>query len=331
MNIRKLLEEWRYRSAAHRFISSGASNGARTRILDAHGSSVDGEANARDKNDLFIKSIWELSAALKGDPAVDYLVGEQTHGFARHKRALNSALWAAAAATVLVCVSAYVFITPTTVSYATGIGEQKTVVLADGSSMFLNTATVARVEYRAFRRVVRLDAGEAAFDVAKNKLRPFEVITPVGFARAVGTQFDVLARPAAMEVSIVEGAVAVGPALTSPPGVVVHAGQLATIMPGTSVSVGLADIARIVEHRVERLEFDNAPLADVLAECNRYSRTPVRALTAAVSARKISGVFQAGDAASLAASIAASLQLRSIDTPDAIILAAEPGPNGAAN
>ncbi len=95
-------------------------------------------------------------------------------------------------------------------------------------------------------------------------------------------------------------------------------------MPDTSILVGTADIARIVEHRVERLEFDNVPLADVLAEFNRYSKTPVLAQSAAVSARKISGVFQVGDSAGLAASLAASLQLRSIDTPNAIVLSGPP-------
>jgi transmembrane sensor len=309
MNIRKLMEGWRYRTAARRFISGGA----RTRVSDAQ---------CESKESALIESIWELSSTLKGDPAVDYLSGA-ARGFVGSERWRIYAVSTAVAATLLIGISAYVLATSTNRWYSTGIGEQKTVILADGSSMFLNTATAVRVEYRPFHRIVRLQAGEAAFDVAKNKTRPFEVITPLGLARAVGTKFDVFARPTAMEIAIVEGIVAVGAAesVTSRAGVVVHSGQLATIMPGTPIFVGPADIARIIEHRVERLEFDNVPLADVLSEFNRYSRTPVLALTAAVSARKISGVFLAGDSASLAASIAASLQLRSIDTPEAIVLA----------
>jgi transmembrane sensor len=312
MNIRNLLQGWRYRTAARRFIASGAHQ----RVPDAR---------CQTKESALIEAIWELSSTLKGDPAVDYL-REPPREFYRSERRQLYAASTAVAATLLIGISAYVLSTSTNAWYSTGIGEQKTVMLPDGSAMFLNTATAVRVEYRPFHRVIRLQAGEAAFDVTKNKIRPFEVITPLGLARAVGTKFDVFARPTAMEVAIVEGIVAVNPAEpdSSHGGIVVYSGQLATIMPDTSILVGTADIARIIEHRVERLEFDNVPLADVLAEFNRYSRTPVLAQTAVVSARKISGVFQVGDSASLAASLAASLQLRSIDTPNGIVLASRP-------
>jgi transmembrane sensor len=312
MNIRNLVQGWRYRTAARRFISSGA----RQRAPDAR---------YQSKESALIESIWALSSTLKGDPAVDYLK-EPPRGFHRSERRHLYAVSTAAAATLLIGISVYVLATSTNVWYSTGIGEQKTLMLPDGSSMFLNTATAVRVEYRPFHRIIRLQAGEAAFNVTKSRIRPFEVITPLGSARAVGTKFDVFARPTAMEVAIVQGIVAVGSAepVASRGGVVVHSGQLATIMADTSILVGTADIARIVEHRVERLEFDNVPLADVVAEFNRYSKTPVLAQSAAVSARKISGVFQVGDSAGLAASLAASLQLRSIDTPNAIVLAGRP-------
>src|SRR3546814_5131662 len=57
--------------------------------------------------------------------------------------------------------------------YRTGIGEQRTFELADGSKVTLNTATEIRVDYRARERIVRLVRGQALFDVAHAPDRPF--------------------------------------------------------------------------------------------------------------------------------------------------------------
>src|SRR5690606_24942303 len=60
--------------------------------------------------------------------------------------------------------------------YATRPGEQQVATLADGSRIALNTDTRVGVQYDAQRRSIRLDRGEAMFEVAHDPNRPFVVI-----------------------------------------------------------------------------------------------------------------------------------------------------------
>src|SRR3546814_12767375 len=60
--------------------------------------------------------------------------------------------------------------------YRTGIGEQRTFELADGSKVTLNTATEHRVDYRSRKRIVRLSSWPALFEVSHSPPRPFSVI-----------------------------------------------------------------------------------------------------------------------------------------------------------
>lgn len=324
MNIRDYVNMRRYRAAARRFIAREARPGGREAKVKPSHALMDSD---RTGDVALIGSIWDLSSELKGDPTVDRLSDRAT--WAKDRRLARTKLLSlASVAASLVGVAVYLFIFASTeVSYSTAIGEQRMIVLADGSSLFLNTATTIHVDYRALRRTVYLQAGEATFAVAKRRFRPFDVVTPLGSARAVGTKFDVFARPTAMEVAILEGTVSVASSGqgNSSTRVLIHAGELATVKPGNAVSIGVADLPRIVDHRVQRLEFDNVTLSDALAEFNRYSRKPIRAQTDSISARKISGVFHVGNSATSAASLAESLHLHSVDADDAVVLTADPG------
>jgi transmembrane sensor len=282
---------------------------------------------AKDSNDRdykLMEIVWQLSGDFKGDPSIDHIrprasVGPKTS----HPPFLLKGLALALGVAALALVSIYE--SPqwrSQVSYATDIGEQLTVTLRDGSRILLNTASVVRVEYSPFHRLVRLDSGEATFEVAKNPFRPFDVVAPRGTARALGTRFDVFTRPGSLEVAIVEGTVAVQATGGSRSNnrVVIQSGQLATVSALAKVSIGTADLARITGRQVERLEFDNVSLAEATREFNHYSRKPVRAATAEISARRISGVFHASDTDTFVRSAARSLGLRAINTGDAIVL-----------
>src|SRR5690242_2232065 len=75
--------------------------------------------------------------------------------------------------------------------FVTGKGETKVVALKDGSVVTLNTASEIQVNYSEALRSVELIQGEALFDVAKNKSRPFVVSAGDTNVRAVGTSFTV--------------------------------------------------------------------------------------------------------------------------------------------
>src|ERR1700722_2098356 len=70
-------------------------------------------------------------------------------------------------------------------SFETQIGETRAVPLDDGSLATLNTNSKIVVRYSEERRDIKLVRGEALFDVAKNKKRPFVVDAAGTLVRAV--------------------------------------------------------------------------------------------------------------------------------------------------
>ena len=95
--------------------------------------------------------------------------------------------------------------------YTTGIGEQRTVLLPDGSTVELNAQSRLRVRFTDQERDVELLDGQALFKVAKNAARPFVVKSDVARVRAVGTKFDVNTMSDGTTVTVLEGRVAVVP------------------------------------------------------------------------------------------------------------------------
>ena len=93
--------------------------------------------------------------------------------------------------------------------YQTEIGEQRSILLEDGSTVELNSRTRLRVRFDINERAVELRAGQALFRVAKEAQRPFIVRTDGTSVRAVGTAFDVYKRSTGTVVTVVEGKVAV--------------------------------------------------------------------------------------------------------------------------
>ena len=99
--------------------------------------------------------------------------------------------------------------------YATAIGKQATIPLADGSSVHLNTNSQISVDYTDGHRNIYLVQGEAHFDVAKNKALPFRVYAGKGRVQAVGTSFTVYLRNNDIDVLVTEGKVALAAQVTA--------------------------------------------------------------------------------------------------------------------
>lgn len=95
---------------------------------------------------------------------------------------------------------------------STPVAQRQSVALADGSQVELNARTSLAVKLRRGGRLVRLEQGEAFFQVARDPSRPFLVETPAGTVRVTGTSFNVRsAGPGQLEVTVLEGSVAVSP------------------------------------------------------------------------------------------------------------------------
>lgn len=193
--------------------------------------------------------------------------------------------------------------------YRTAVGERRTLVLADGTQLMLNTASAADVAYGAGERRIRLLAGEILATTAKDgAARPFLVETPHGTAHALGTRYTVRLAGEATEVSVYEGAVRIAPRHGGANGVVLQAGERGSFSAAAVGAVGRADDAALgwtdgfIVARGMRLDA-------FLAELGRYSRDGL-SCDPAVAGLQVSGSFPVADAARVVETVAATLGLR---------------------
>lgn len=157
----------------------------------------------------------------------------------------------------------------------TGIGEQRSLKLEDGTQLSLNTATAVDLDYGAhFRRVVLRD-GEILLDSAPDHhlpARPLVVDTLHGRLTALGTRFTVRGGPDRTLVAVYEGRVRISPGDGGPDYDVV-AGEQANFTPRNIEPAGPAERAREGWAR-GLLIADNIRLDSFVAELSRY--TPIR-------------------------------------------------------
>jgi transmembrane sensor len=217
---------------------------------------------------------------------------------------------AASIAVVSIAVVSIVFLAKAPQTWTTGAGEQRTVLLADGSWVTLNTRTRIDVHLSRHARDIELREGEAFFAVAKDAARPFTVHTSLGYARAVGTQFNAYVNDERLQVTTEQGSVLVD-GLDSGAGVLVDAGMQAELrigMPGPRVTA--ANLTAVMGWREQRLEVDDAPLADVLKDFGRYTPTSIRAASPEIGSLRVSAVLRVGDLAALEAMLSGAFGLQ---------------------
>ncbi|WP_289240927.1 FecR domain-containing protein [Delftia sp.] len=97
------------------------------------------------------------------------------------------------------------------IEMATGPGEVREAELPDGTRVTLNFSSRLQVRYYPRRRETVLDQGEAFFQVAADRSRPFTVDSGASQVRVVGTAFNVRAGPPALVVKVLEGKVELRP------------------------------------------------------------------------------------------------------------------------
>lgn len=201
--------------------------------------------------------------------------------------------------------------------FVTAVGEQRSVVLADGSKVSLNTGTAIEVAYGPEERVVRLVRGQALFDVAHAPQRPFSVIVAGRKVTALGTLFEVRVDASRLRVTLLRGRVRVDEETGKSEGQGVSATPRAPtfLSPGEQFSavgtlapvVQSVDVGQQLLWRQSLVEFDDEPIAGAIAELNRYSSTPIVAADSRVAAMRISGVVRTGDPADFTALVGAML------------------------
>jgi transmembrane sensor len=198
----------------------------------------------------------------------------------RPRPGLNRAPYAAAAlAAAVFLLVAWFGLAVLNPTYSTATGEQRTVTLADGSNVELNTDTRLSVRYSDAVRRIRIERGEAVFDVVRDPTRAFVVEARGQTVRAVGTQFAVRVDSNAVSVLVIEGVVAVSengkqtPVASTIVAPRLVAGQkldLAGETPSLS-TLQEAEMQRNLAWRTGWLEFNGQSLADAASEVARYT------------------------------------------------------------
>jgi len=197
--------------------------------------------------------------------------------------------------------------------FTTGKGETKVVALKDGSVVTLNTSSEIQVSYSDDLRSVELIRGEALFDVAKNKARPFVVAAGDTSVRVVGTSFSVRRIDTApIQVLVREGVVEVfKPAQGAKP-VRVSANSMAVARTDNTAAITAMPIPAVQVHRQMawqsgQIAFEGETLAQAAAEFARYSDTKIVIDDPALAREEIAGLFKATDPIGFAKTIALSL------------------------
>src|SRR5262245_259143 len=144
------------------------------------------------------------------------LLAMRRDALGRARRGERTWDWRAVAAVVSLVVLApaigvawYQLRGPAEQEFQTAHGEQRVIVLSDGSRMSLDALTDVKVRYTPDVRGVQLIGGRANFEVAKDVTRPLKVQVGPRTVTAIGTIFTVEREQRNVVVTLLEGRVAV--------------------------------------------------------------------------------------------------------------------------
>jgi transmembrane sensor len=223
--------------------------------------------------------------------------------------------------------------------YSTGVGEQISFPLDDGSVVTLNSQSSIRVRFERDLRTIELLSGEALFDVVENPGRPFVVRTDLTNARAVGTSFNVRHRRDQTVVTVLEGIVDVDLAprqsgAASSVGRNEKPERLIRVTVGKQVTVSSdsvrealatdANIGATMAWRERRVVFSERPLEAVLEELNFYNDSHIVIRDPLIAGRLITGTFSVDNRESFVLFLQEAGIAKFENQPDGTILLSHP-------
>jgi len=258
-----------------------------------------------------------LKAWLKADPSHEEALGRATEIWdllpgvqvAPEPRMRSRRLVFALAASLLLLLSiggAYILMNRPPV-HETAVGEQQLVMLDDGTRVSLNTNSRITILYSQGERRVRLDRGEAMFQVTHDAARPFIVQSGDEQVRALGTTFLVRRDgDTRIAVTLIEGRVEVSrPSLARTPRIaVLTPGQRVTVTTNAGAALDRPSIEAVTAWRRGEVVFEDTNLLEAAEELNRYNSEHLVIADPSLASLRISGVFSTGDLEEVARAIA---------------------------
>ena len=260
-----------------------------------------------------VSRAWVRAGLMRSAPEVLQLRARHRKPFPRARRVLASRALAASLVAAVLGVGGLFGVQAglaelhklPTASYRTALGEQRTITLADGSRVTLNTDTIVRTRRSGTQRLVYLDRGQAFFKVAHDPAHPFVVTAAGRTVTALGTAFDVRLDKGRFQVVLVEGRVKVEAPVTAvkregagaaepskSQATELVAGSQLVAVSDRDWRVAKADIPEETAWVTGWLKFDGQPLGDVVAELSRYSNQRIVLADPALASAPVSGRFK---------------------------------------
>jgi transmembrane sensor len=185
----------------------------------------------------------------------------------------------------------------------------------------LNTDSKAQVGFSETERRIVLERGEAYFEVVRDARRPFIVAAGASEIRVTGTKFTVRRDADSTAVTVTEGSVLVAPIAGKPP-VKLQLGDKAILSESQPrpVKIAKVDPERANAWLDGYLDFDDAPLASVIAEVNRYAAKPIMLEDQSLAAVHLSARFRVGDVEALKFALKDRLGVQAVDDGGRVLL-----------
>jgi transmembrane sensor len=189
----------------------------------------------------------------------------------------------------------------------TQLAEIRVLTLEDGSLVTLGARSRIETIFTKSIRQVTLLEGEAFFEVTKDPSRPFFVAAQDTLVRVVGTKFDVKRSADIVHVSVLEGIVEVMkpndiPKVLATADTSKIAKQV--LSAGERVSsarrVALPQVRQIEQvepgaWRQGRLAYEDASLAEIVADLNRYYDQPISIASSDIGDLRSTLAFQTSE------------------------------------
>lgn len=184
-------------------------------------------------------------------------------------------------------------------AFETGVGEQRTVDLADGTRVLLNASSRLEARIREDRREARLLAGEALFTIAESSAGVFSIGTPSGKIEAASGEILVKLLPEGARIALLSDGARASRRTWIGQSTSVAAGVNSEIVIGrgdVAVDASTAEqLARRTLWREGMLAFDNTPLSEAVADVTRQSGVRFAFADPALANLRVGGLVRADD------------------------------------
>lgn len=261
-----------------------------------------------------IDNVWSLTGALPRG-----LRGELTPAARAPHRLSRRALTAGVGALAVAGAGVALLRPASARVYQTDTGEQKHVMLSDGSGIFLDAQTRLSVCFSDKERSANLQYGRVNFRIARDARRPF--VVEAADRRIIATQssFDVRCEGDHVQVVLIRGGAAIR-AVDKP-------AEEKTLQPGErlvartgAMRLDKPNLTPLLAWQTGQAIFENEELSAAVQEMNRYSTEKLDIADPRLSAMRVSGVYRVGDNAAFARSVAQLLPIAVHREADQVLL-----------